>query len=228
MTAEQPRSVVGWCIFCPPSRSITAKRYGYSETEGAGSWTYGPAMRTLCATHDRHSRLTSLALWASNRAHPMALLRFDAIRLVRFASAIGKGPHIDAEMLLALGRGATEDEVRACLRPGRRPPLRAAKRPRGKERRKARRYMATDQQEARVQALFNEVGTTLQHAIDRTDWRVISVADLDRLRDECDFCFSAAVWIADIKGGEPRMACEDCFNTGCASGYLLGGDLLHE
>lgn len=54
MSAERPRWVVGLCIFCPPSRSTTAKRCGYSETEGVGSWTWGPRLLALCTDHDQH------------------------------------------------------------------------------------------------------------------------------------------------------------------------------
>lgn len=187
MSAERPRWAVGRCIFCPPSRSTTAKRYGYSEADEVGSWTWGPPITAyitrsrmdLCTPHGRQTQLASLALWVSDHAGSMAALRFDAIRLVRLASSIGKGPHIDAEELLKLGRSATEAGARACLRPGRRrPPLRAVKRPRGKELRKPRRYMATDRQEARVQALFRTgVQDSLQDAIARTDWRVVPSND---------------------------------------------------
>lgn len=188
VSANQPRWVVGRCPFCPPSRSTTAKRYGYGETEGVGSWTWGPlwgpVMVTLCTAHDRHSRLKSLALWASNHAESMAVLRFDAIRLVRLASALGKGPHIDAEELLKLGRGATEDDVRACLRPGSQARLRAVKRPRAKELRKRRWYMATDKQEDGLQRRSRGAqGDKLQKMVSRDDLVMIDRALMLRILD---------------------------------------------
>lgn len=173
----------GHCPFCWP-KPDKQPRYGFFQPRGGDPiWQDGttPGL-DLCGQHDS-TKYQRLLVWALCLGPELAPRHIDTIRLVRLVH----GGHFDRSQVLALDETAVLADASACRMPGHRVPVMApGGRRRAQDRRKSRRFQATDEQLASLQRRC-EAGlgvSDLGIVLSWSDWHFLADHAADELLDE--------------------------------------------